>query len=103
MELPRLEKLYEQYKDKGFDIMALEARRDTEKAKKLIADNKLTYTFVENGLEDKEVVRKLFSVRVFPTSFLVGKDNKVYYYHLGFEDGQEKVLEEEIKKLLARS
>lgn len=103
MELPRLQPLYEQYKDKGFDIIAIEARRDTDKAKKLIADNKLTYTFLENGENDKEVVRKLFSVRVFPTSFLIGKDNKVYYYHLGFEEGQEKKLEEEIKILLAKT
>jgi peroxiredoxin len=103
VELPRLQPLYEQYKDKGFDIIAIEARRDTDNAKKLIADHKLTYTFLENGENDKEVVRKLFSVRVFPTSFVIGKDNKVYYYHLGFEDGQEKVLEEEIKVLLAKS
>lgn len=103
MELPRLQPLYEQYKDKGFDIIAIEARRDTDKAKKLIADNKLTYTFLENGENDKEAVRKLFSVRVFPTSFLVGKDNKVYYYHLGFEEGQEKQLEEEIRILLAKT
>jgi hypothetical protein len=101
--LPRIQPLYEQYKDKGFDIIAIEARRDTDKAKKAIADNKLTYTFLENGEGDKEVVRDLFSVRVFPTSFLIGKDNKVYYYHLGFEEGQEKVLEEEIKTLLAKT
>lgn len=103
MELPRLQPLYEQYKDKGFDIIAIEARRDTDRAKKLIADDKLTYTFLENGENEKEVARKLFSVRVFPTSFLVGKDNKVYYYHLGFEEGQEKQLEKEIQTLLAKS
>lgn len=103
MELPRLQPLYEQYKDQGFDIIAVEARRDTDKATKFIEDKKLTYTFLENGEGDAEVVRRLFSVRVFPTSFLVGKDNKVYYYHLGFEEGQEKQLEEEIKILLAKS
>ena len=83
--------------------MAIEARRDTEKAKKFIEEKKLAFTFLENGQDDKEVVRKLFSVRVFPTSFLIGKDNKVYYYHLGFEDGDEKKIEEQIKTLLAKT
>ena len=101
--MPRVEKLYEQYKDKGFDVMAIEARRDTEKAKKFIEEKKLTFTMLENGKDDREVVRKLFSVRVFPTSFLIGKDNKVYYYHLGFEDGDEKKIEEQIKILLSKT
>jgi peroxiredoxin len=101
--LPRLQPLYEQYKDQGFDIIAIEARRDTERAKKLIADHKLTYTLLENGEGEREVVRRLFSVGVFPTTFVVGRDNKVYYYHLGFEEGQEKKLEEEIKSLLEKT
>jgi peroxiredoxin len=101
--LPRLQPLYEQYKDQGFDIIAIEARRDTERAKKLIADHKLTYTLLENGEGEREIVRRLFSVGVFPTTFVVGRDNKVYYYHLGFEEGQERVLDKEIQTLLARS
>ena len=59
---------------------------------------------VENGSDDKEVARKLFSVRAFPTLFLVDKNNKVQYYYLGFE-GDEEIheLEEQIKTLLLKS
>ena len=102
--MPRLEELYKKYADKGFNIIAIEARRDTERAKKFIAEKKLTFTMVENGRDDKEIVRKLFSVRAFPTLFVVDKNNKVQYYYLGFE-GDEEIhkLEEQIKTLLLKS
>ena len=102
--MPRLEELYKKYAGKGFDIVAVEGRRDTVRAKKFIAEKKLTFTMVENGEDDKEVVRKLFSVRAFPTLFVVDKNNKVQYYSLGFE-GDEDIhkLEEQIKTLLLKS
>jgi peroxiredoxin len=102
--LPRLEELYKKYADKGLNIMAVEARRDTERAKKFITEKSLTFTMVENGKDDKEVVRKLFSVRAFPTLFVVDKNNKVQYYYLGFEGDEEiRKLEEQIKTLLLKS
>ena len=100
MELPRLEPLYKKYHDKGFDIVAVERSRDTERARKLIADNALTYTFLENGKDDAEVVRTLFGVTSFPTSFLIDREGRVMFVHVGFSAGDEKPLEEQIVKLL---
>ena len=100
MELPRLEPIWQSYKDKGLTIVAVERSRDTDRAKKLIADNKLTYTFLENGTDDAEVVRKVFKVALFPTSFLIDRQGKVLYTHVGFTEGDEKALEEKIIQLL---
>jgi glutathione peroxidase-family protein len=102
VELPRLEPLYKKYSDKGFTIVAVERSRDTERAQKLIADNKLTYHFLENGENDAEVVRKIFRVNLFPSSFLIDRQGRVLYAHLGFKEGDEKELEERIEKLLAQ-
>jgi peroxiredoxin len=49
VELPRLQPLYEQYKDQGFEVIAVEAKRDTERAKKFIEEKGLTYTLLENA------------------------------------------------------
>ena len=100
MELPRLEPLWQKYRDKGFTIVAVERSRDTELAKKLIADEKLTFHFLENGEGDAEVVRKQFGVTTFPTSFLIDREGRVLYVHVGFEAGDEKHLEEQIRGLL---
>ena len=100
MELPRLQPLYERYKDQGFEVVAVEAKRDTERAKKFIEEKGLSYTLLENGEEDSEVVGSIFKVRSFPSSFLIDRDGKVMYFHLGFEAGDEVHIEEEIQTLL---
>ena len=100
MELPRLQTLYDQYKDQGFEVVAVEAKRDTERATKFIQEKGLTFTTLENGENDAEVVASIFKVRSFPSSFLIDRDGRVRFYHLGFETGDEVHLEEEIQKLL---
>jgi peroxiredoxin len=102
VELPRLEPLFKKYSDKGFTVVAVERSRDTARAKKLIAEAKLTYHFLENGEGDQEVVRKIFKVTTFPSSFLIDRQGRVLFAHVGFAEGDEKELEERIVKLLAQ-
>jgi len=100
VELPRLQPLYEKYKDQGFEIIAVDGKRDTERATKFIAENGLTYTMLENGEGDEEVAGALYKVRAYPSSFLIDRNGKVMYFHLGFEPGDEVQLEEQIQSLL---
>ena len=100
MELPRLQPLYEQYKDQGFEVIAVDAKRDTERATTFIEEKGLTYTMLENAEDEAEIVGSLFKVRSFPSSFLIDRDGKVMFFHLGFEAGDEEHLEEEINTLL---
>ena len=100
MELPRLQPLYEKYNDQGLEIVAVEAFRDTERAKAFIEKNGLTYTFLENGEDGDEVVEEIFGVWGFPTSFLIDRQGRILFAHLGFEPGDEDTIEEEILKLL---
>jgi peroxiredoxin len=92
--------LYERYKDEGFEVIAVEAKRDTERATTFIEEKGLTYTMLENAEEDAEIVGSLFKVRSFPSTFLIDRDGKVMFFHLGFEAGDEEHLEEEINTLL---
>ena len=100
MELPRLQPLYEKYRDQGLEIVAIEATRATKAAQDFIAENKLTYTFLENNAGDPNVVMGTFGVNVFPTSYLISRDGKVVRAHIGFDAGDEEKLEKEIKGLL---
>jgi peroxiredoxin len=100
VELPRLEPLYKSYNAQGLAIVAVERSRDTERAKKLIADHQLTYVFLENGEGEAEVVRRVFGVTQFPTSFLIDREGRVVDVHRGFKAGDEKELESQIRKLL---
>jgi peroxiredoxin len=100
VELPRLQPLYEKYKDQGFEVIAVETKGQTDRAKMFIEKNGLTYTMLENGEGDSEVANTTFNVIYHPSSFLIARDGKVMYYHLGFEAGDEMKLEQEIKTLL---
>ena len=100
MELPRLQPLYERYRDQGFEVIAIETKGQTDLATKFIEENGLTYTMLKNGEGEAEVASTTFNVIYHPSSFLIDRDGKVMYYHLGFEAGDEEHLEEEIKTLL---
>ena len=100
MELPRLQPLYEKYRDQGFEVIAIETKGQTERATKFIEENGLTYTMLKNGDGEAEVASTTFNVIYHPSSFLIDRDGKVMYYHLGFEAGDEEHLEEEIQSLL---
>jgi peroxiredoxin len=99
VELPRLEPLWQQYKDRGVSIIALEAARDTDRATKFINENELTYHFLETE-ETNDVVGNHFDVHVFPTSFVIDREGRVMYCHIGFEEGDEEKLEREFLSLL---
>jgi peroxiredoxin len=100
VELPRLEPLFLKYRDTGFQVIAVERNRDTEGATKFFEENELSYTLLENGKDDEEVVRSTFGIRLFPTSYLVDQNGKIVRAHVGFSAGDEEKLEEEIVALL---
>ena len=100
MELPRLQPLFEKYRDRGLSVIAIDTMRDTERATKFIAENGLTYPMLENGEGDAEVVRATYQVYGHPTSFLIDREGRILYYHLGFREGDEEKLEKEILSLL---
>jgi len=100
VELPRLEPLYQKYRDQGLAIIAIEGTRNRKGAEKFINENNLTYSFLENSEKDQEVVRSVFGVSGFPTTFLADKNGKILFAHLDFEEGDENMIEKEILALL---
>lgn len=98
MELPRLEALWKKHGNLGFSVVAVEATRDRERAMKFIGEKTLTYHFLEND-EKNDVVRDTFGVTSFPTAFLIDRDGRIMYHHVGFEKGDEVELERQILEL----
>ena len=100
MELPRLEPLWQKYRDRGLTIIAVESERDTERALEFIAEHERTYHFVEDVEGDETVVGDKLGISGFPTSYLVDRNGKIIFAHLGFEEGDEEMIEQEILQLL---
>ena len=100
MELPRLQTIWEKHREQGFEVIAVESNRETVRAAQFIEEAKLGFTCLENGEGDSESVEGVFQVMGYPTSFIVDRDGRITYYHLGFNEGDEEVIEEEVLSLL---
>ena len=98
MELPRLETLWQTYREKGLSVVAVEAAGDRDRARKFITEKNLTFHLLENDKKE-DVVGEKFKVDSFPTSLLIDRDGRIMYYHVGFRLGDETELEREIKEL----
>jgi peroxiredoxin len=102
VELPRLQELWQRYRDRGLSVVAVEANRDTERATQFIAEHGPTFHLLEDQGEDN-VVSGLFMSPGFPSSYLIDEDGRILYAHTDFEAGDEAVLEQQILELLGAS
>ena len=100
MELPRLEELWKKYKDEGLSVVAIQSDLDREKGLKLVEEKGLTFHILHNE-EDNDVVNGVLRSEGNPSTFLIDRDGRVVSYHLGFQEGDEVKLEQEIADLLA--
>jgi peroxiredoxin len=73
-ENPNIVKVYNEYKDKGFDVFGVSLDKEKEAWLKGIADDKLTWTHVSDILFWDSAPAKLYGVRAIPANFLVDKD-----------------------------
>ena len=99
-ELPRLEEIWQEYKDAGLSLVAIPSHQDREKGRLLVEEKGLTFHVLQNE-EDNDVVWGVYQSKGNPTTFVIGPEGRVLSYHLGFEEGDEIELEEEIAALLA--
>jgi peroxiredoxin len=72
-EMPELDELYRQYKDKGFAILAINVRQSPDAVKRFINEHKLTYHVLFDMNAD---VYKDYNIVGFPTSYIIDRQGK---------------------------
>lgn len=102
MELPRLERLYRNLQKEGLSVIAVEKSRDTVRAREFVRSAGLGFHLVEDGDGDAAVAHRVFRVSGVPASFLVDREGRVNYAHVGFQAGDEVLYERELRELLSR-
>ena len=100
-ELPHLQKLYDQYKDRGLRIFAINV--DAPDRLALVSNFIGRYGYTLPVLLDTESkVVSLYNPRlVLPYSVLIDRSGRICYGHEGYSPGDEKSLEQEILSVLA--
>ncbi len=99
-ELPELQKLVEKYGEQGFQVIGINGDGPVDQAKIRPFVRALGFDFEVIPDPDGEV-RRRFQVEVFPTSLLVDTEGRILKRQVGYRRGDEKILEEELKKILA--
>ena len=78
-ELPNVLKAYEEYNDKGFEIIgiSLDNVKDEDKLRTFVKDKKMTWPHAFDGQGWRNSLAKKFGISSIPATFLIGKDGKV--------------------------
>ena len=85
-ELPHLQKLYEQLKDRGMGMVAINSREPEEIVKMYLQRNQWTFDIVMAGDQGHTgQTCNDFGVLVYPTNFIIGKDRKILWRAAGYD------------------
>lgn len=96
-ELPLIEKLHQEFKDKGLVVLGI---NNEEKAtvEKFVKENNITFPIL---MDSQWKVSESYDVSAIPRVFLIDKEGKIVKDILGYSPENEKILREAIEKLLS--
>jgi len=85
------------YKDKGFEVVAVNLDKERELADAFL--KKVDVNFIVAFDESGETAAE-YKLRGMPSSYLIGRDGKLYASHIGFREKDKSKMENAIKQLL---
>jgi thiol-disulfide isomerase/thioredoxin len=98
-EFPFLIKLYNEYKDSGFVVVAVNVDTDRRKLDKFINNLGVEVPFtVVTDFEQK--IPSLYNLEAMPTSFLIDKNGIIKFKHTGFESSDKEKYTNDITELI---
>jgi cytochrome c biogenesis protein CcmG, thiol:disulfide interchange protein DsbE len=94
---PWMHDIKQNYADQGFEVLAVNLDKDRELADAFLKEMQVNFqvAFDEKGKSAAD-----YKLRGMPSSYLIGRDGKVYASHIGFRDSDKASLEQAIKNLL---
>jgi cytochrome c biogenesis protein CcmG, thiol:disulfide interchange protein DsbE len=98
-EMAKLDQLDRTYRDRGFHVVAIaqDDQKTMQKVKPLVASKKFVMTVI---VDSKKEIGNRYSVRQYPTCFLIAKDGAIAHYAQGYIPGDENRLESLVRGLL---
>ena len=93
---PHVQKLHEQYGNKGLDIVAISVDTKAKTVEKYMAEKKLTYPV----LMGNENTRTMFRVLRIPTVYLIDKNGLVNAVYVEYGEKRAPEVDAKVKELL---
>jgi thiol-disulfide isomerase/thioredoxin len=101
VELPRLQEIQDRLGPQGFQLLALDNEEEAEPDLEAVAGMADRLGLKAPVLLTDEAVLEAYRVFSYPTNVLIDRQGVVRKVHTGYERGDEKRLEGEIRELLA--
>jgi thiol-disulfide isomerase/thioredoxin len=95
--MPLINELYAQYRDQGFEVIAINVDDPIEDGREFLLDTPLDYLI---AADTKNEVLEQYGVRGMPTSFLIDSEGIVRMVHMGFRDNDIVLIETAVTGLL---
>jgi len=97
-EVPSMVKVYNKFKDKGFDIVAISVDRGRSEVEKFVKDKGMNFTVLHD--KNSEVAKK-YGVFRYPETFIVDKKGVVQQHLNGAVEWTDDKYTKYIEKLLS--
>ncbi|MBN1523770.1 MAG: TlpA family protein disulfide reductase [Spirochaetales bacterium] len=97
-EMPSIQKMYDQLKDKGLEIVAVNVQDSEKTARDFIKENNHTFPVL---LDTEYTATQIYGIRGFPTTFLVDREGYLVAKLVGSRDYAAPEVISVLTKLLA--
>lgn len=96
-EVPELQKMYEELRDRGLQIVGIEVGDEIETARKYVAQQALSYPIILS-----ETIAADYDIEVFPTNVIIDRAGRIRHREEGYDDGTTQLLRGIIEQLLGQ-
>jgi thiol-disulfide isomerase/thioredoxin len=97
LSFPWMQQIYEKYREKGFEIVAVSVDKDHNAALKFLKHSKATFTIVFDSTG--ELAKKL-QLEAMPTSIIYDRGGRLVSKHSGFREEDTERLENSLARLI---
>lgn len=94
---PWMNRMQAKFKDKGFQVLAVNLDAKTDQAMKFLSQVPADFTI---AFDSKGQTPRVYGVKGMPTSFLIDRNGKVLWQHAGFNSADTQELEQKIQAAL---
>ena len=97
LEMPAMERLYQEFRGKGLEIVAVNFMESRELVQAFAEEQKLTYPML---LDSRAEIAEQFGVMRLPETVLIGREGEVIAKTIGYKDWYKEDVRELVADLL---
>ncbi len=96
-EMPLMDDLYQQYKDLGFTVLAVNVDENRDEAHRFLDKVPVTYPIL---YDPESQVSEQYRVQAMPTTVMIDRNGDARFVHYGYKPGYEDDYEKQIRQLV---